>query len=165
MKKKNKKKKEDKVDEKNLVLPAEEAGRFRDWLEDALPRLLKLVLIDFVKIELEFCGDRQAREENLPEGVVFVVHHSRMYHRATISVFPEAAKMWLNKDYDELIASLVHELAHMNTGHLAALAMDRFVGEQEVKESVESLTETIANYILRDKVRLDEIKKHLTPNK
>lgn len=130
---------------------------FKKWLEMALPSVLELILIDFVKVTIKM----ENAGAHLPNGVIFSIDHAREYHRATISVYPEAILMWREEEFEELVACLVHELSHMNVGQLAALAQARYATKEEIRESVESLTETIARYIMRDKDRMAGLYQNL----
>lgn len=151
---KNKKKKVSKEREAEKV----ERNNFREWLKVAVPEMAKLILVDFVKISFEF---HDGKSSGTPDGAIFAIEHSREYHRATINVFPDAVEMWNNQEFSEIISCLIHELSHINTSPLAALAQARYVSRDEVREAVESLTETIANYIMRDEERMSELYHNL----
>lgn len=70
------------------------------------------------------------------------------YKRAEIFISPLALRMTKTpQERTQLVDAIVHELCHVHIAPLSNIAERRYSSEQELREAVETVTETMATFV------------------
>jgi len=109
-----------------------------------MKRLLKLqeilLLNHFYPIKLEYTPNNKTTECRF--------HYP--YQSITIKYSNEILEYWNNKEYDQVLFMLTHEMCHPLTDALYDTCFDRFIGKETLENEREKLTDHIANIVLRN---------------
>jgi hypothetical protein len=123
---------------------------YKKWLNNTFKKILDVMYIDYVNFDLQFDVDQM--HDNKGMSGVFSINCDTNYHKALITVFPVAQKLF-NTNKNRLIDAMVHELCHLHTNPLSVVAEKRFVSQSEFTDTCENLTEVMSVYV-RDVIKL-----------
>lgn len=111
------------------------------WFADLLPDIFAVYGLRTYSVSYSTVS----RPVQVEDGEVMLeVSYQKSYHAILLKIHHVAYEMWANKEYDELIDGLIHEVAHIITIPLAELALERFVSKKEVMQANEEATESVA---------------------
>lgn len=122
-----------------------EQDKFKKWLHDKAIWILESMAVDFIDLEI-FMADRNQRDGSSTADYLFTAKYHRQYRQLQIAVYPVVLEKYKN-DKELLVKSLIHELSHIHTIPIGNMALQRCITEEQIREEVESLTETIAHYV------------------
>jgi len=119
---------------------------FEKLIKRKINELYDEMFIDHCNINVLFSYRDDTRTKSSSN--VFSTRYIKMYRVAVIEVHQEAFNIYLKncRDKTYLIDGLVHELSHLHTIPLGDLCENRFITEQQLNDSIEELTELMAEY-------------------
>lgn len=112
-----------------------------DRITDVLVELKKIIPHDY-RIFTEF----KAEDE---KNIYFSISPDMKYLRATIYIYPIAVRDFVDKNFKDFDHNLCHEFSHIFTSEFADMAYSRFVGEEELVEANERLTERMGRLVYK----------------
>ena len=123
--------------------------RYEKWTNAKTKEILDCMMLDFLrfKINYNYKNNRTFGQDHSP--AVFTIQCNKTYRQANIIAYPEAYNMYCDGDLNVLVDGLVHELCHLHTIKLAQLAENRFTSQDQIRDEVEDVTETLAEYVRR----------------
>jgi hypothetical protein len=118
---------------------------FEDFVMKNVKAMKEALGIGAITVQLVKSDNKSQIQTRKPGGnIPFAINYCPVYKRATIWYYPIAIETYNNGREDILIQGITHEVSHILTEKLASLAVNRFAGEKELDDEVETLTETIA---------------------
>ncbi len=134
---------------KNKKTKVEPKKEFEKFIRSKIDLILSGMLIDFVKYNLHFdyYDDPYKNLSKNGQVNVFSIRFSKQYKSASINIMKPAFDMYKSGAIKDLTDGIVHELSHIHTIPLSDKAECRFVSRNEIMETSEELTETIAEYL------------------
>jgi hypothetical protein len=114
---------------------------FKAWLKRSTNMLVDLYGLGGITIRFH---EKKFNEDVKAGTVAFRIKYSSCYKTADIWYLPLVLDLFRKKDFSSLRQALTHEIAHIITTPLGDIAHQRYASEREVEDSIESLTETIA---------------------
>lgn len=114
---------------------------FEKWIHDILPGLFTLYGLRSYSVSYGTVSESQHSQDR---GVMLEISFQKEYHSIFLKIHPIAYSMWQNKEYDEILDALIHEVAHIIIGPISDLAMERYVSKREIHAANEEATESIA---------------------
>ena len=130
--------------------PAPTDDMVRRWVKKRFNEALKYFLIDYVKLTIQFDDQSPYIDGEPAQRVVFNTKYTRRYHRASITAYLPSVSSMYRTHREDLVEGIFHEIAHIHTTESDEIAQRRIISSNELRESNESLTEIIAQYVIRD---------------
>jgi len=128
-------------DKKKDVYHADPRNDIEKFLVSNLPIILDahgINKISFYMVTKSDCDD---------DTVMFSIVYSDTYKTASVTIHTLAQELFKRGEFATVLNGFVHEISHILTNKLGELALNRHSTKREIRDSVEELTETIAQIV------------------
>ena len=132
--------------DKNVYKDEKLIEEFKSWTGEVLGEICNTCGVG--SLNIHFNGAKT--DENLPAGdTMFSIKYVKQYRTAYILFYPSTLKLFKEKKIQELMIGLSHEVCHIITGPLLAIAQQRYASHTNLSEINEEVTEQIAMIVRR----------------
>ncbi len=124
--------------------------RYEKFITKQVEDILEKMHFDFMNYRIAFnYKDSYVNNMHPKAQTIFTINCSSTYKQARITSYQDAYELWVNGESKALIDGLIHEMCHMHTSEIAELAQNRYVTSEQLYNSVETVTEVLAEYVRR----------------
>lgn len=128
--------------------------KLKKFIMDHVKKAAWNIGVSHFELDIYYMKDPKQADDRVGSDIAASMTTDRRYLRGTFRVYPSVEKMWKDKNKEEVIEVVHHEIAHLATQHIYDVAVATYRDEGETRDAWETLTTIIG----RMSVELDKYK-------